>query len=63
MYYMTEDEFMELSNSNMGFCESCEEFEDGVEPDALNYKCPWCGNRTLVGLEMALIHNTIVVEE
>ncbi len=36
---------------NPGFCISCGEEADGVEPDARNYKCDCCEKKTVFGVE------------
>lgn len=31
------------------------ELDSPIEPDAMNYRCPECGHRTLMGMEQALL--------
>ena len=46
-----------------GWCTACREFTtDSVEPDAERYVCDSCGERTVWGAEMALVHNLIELE-
>jgi hypothetical protein len=40
---------------NPGFCTSCGEDADGCEPDARNYECDCCGERTVFGAEELLM--------
>lgn len=46
------DEIMEdcMMSNPTGYCTTCEELVQGVaEPDAENYECQLCGERTLHG--------------
>lgn len=57
---MAEEDFVEAMESNQGWCTHCEEFTaDGVEPDAIGYKCPVCERMTVMGAEQALIEGEI----
>ena len=38
------------SLDNPGFCFTCGEETDGVEPDAKGYECPTCGGYNVYGL-------------
>jgi len=40
-----------------GICTSCYTIGYGIEPDVSNGPCDECGERTLMGLEMACIHS------
>jgi hypothetical protein len=40
-----------------GFCLSCGEWTEGVEPDARNYECESCGARRVFGAEELLLRN------
>lgn len=46
---------------NNGYCKNCDEITrfSGVEPDAREYDCPQCGQKTLYGIEQALIEGFI----
>lgn len=37
-----------------GFCMSCGEEASGVEPDARNYPCEFCGEKDVFGAEEVL---------
>jgi len=39
------------SLDNPGFCMACGSEQDGVEPDARNYKCEECGEDSVYGAE------------
>lgn len=43
------------SDECVGFCLSCGAEEEGVEPDAENYKCHTCGAMDVYGAEQVLI--------
>ena len=36
---------------NPGFCISCGKEVEGVEPDARNYQCEYCEEKTVFGVE------------
>jgi len=38
-------------DNNEGFCLSCAEITDGIEPDAERYTCPHCGEAKVYGAE------------
>jgi hypothetical protein len=44
-----------FSLDNPGFCVSCGEDAEGVEPDARRYKCEHCGKRAVYGAEEILM--------
>jgi len=60
---MSEEEFIELSEGYMGICLECEEYQEGCEPDAENFKCESCGAHKVMGLENALIAGQIDIGE
>ena len=39
----------------VGFCRSCGEMADGVEPDAEKYECECCGENQVYGAEQLLL--------
>lgn len=41
---------------NPGFCISCGIDVEGVEPDAREYECECCGERTVYGAEELLLY-------
>jgi len=53
----TLDEVMEAAESGdgIGFCLSCGEQVDGVEPDAHGYECASCGAHAVCGAEEILL--------
>jgi len=56
---ISEAEFVELANGNMGVCLACGEYQDGCEPDAHSYECESCGKRRVYGLEEALVMGAV----
>lgn len=60
MLTLSEEDFVEMCDSYMGYCKTCKEFtRDSTEPDAENYDCPVCENLTVVGAEDALVMGLI----
>lgn len=60
---MSEQEYLEATESNSGYCTTCKEFtSDFAEPDAEGYTCDVCGNNTVCGAEQALILGHITFE-
>lgn len=55
------DDVMEAINESgfslvsPGFCLSCGEYADGVEPDAHGYRCDACGEYAVAGAEHILL--------
>jgi DNA-directed RNA polymerase subunit RPC12/RpoP len=46
----------EAMSSYSGWCTECQKFtHDSCEPDAREYECPDCGQRTVFGAEEALL--------
>jgi Zn finger protein HypA/HybF involved in hydrogenase expression len=46
----------EMLEEDQGFCLACGETQDGVEPDAVRYKCECCGEPRVYGAaELALM--------
>lgn len=61
---MTESEYIEATESNLGYCRHCREFtNDFAEPDARNYKCEECGRMSVFGAEEALLMGLITIDE
>jgi len=57
---ISEEEYIEAAESNLGFCTNCQEFtHDSCEPDAHKYTCPECEENTVYGAEEALLLNLI----
>jgi Zn finger protein HypA/HybF involved in hydrogenase expression len=58
-----EAEYAEAQESYQGWCTACKKFtRDMTEPDAEDYDCPVCDQRTVVGAENALIMGLIDFE-
>jgi hypothetical protein len=45
-----------------GWCLTCGEEVDGVEPDASKYLCECCGQRKVYGMEQLLIMDLLVIK-
>ena len=58
---MTEAAYVEktFGLDSIGYCLSCGEETDGVEPDAREYECPACGAHEVYGLEECLLMGTV----
>jgi hypothetical protein len=62
MIEMTEGDFQEMNDENIGVCLACGEFNDGgTEPDAEGYHCDCCEADAVCGLEQALVLGRIVI--
>jgi hypothetical protein len=56
MITITKEDYDYAVEDNMGFCGNCEEFtHDCAEPDAQNYECPVCEQKTVYGAELAMV--------
>lgn len=53
-----------LFNDNAGYCSNCNKVIEGccLEPDAENCQCPMCLGNNLMGLEIALLYDLIIIE-
>lgn len=60
---LTEDEFLELSDSYMGIYLQCGEHRDSCEPDARNYECEHCGEKQVFGVEELLMEGTLDITQ
>jgi predicted RNA-binding Zn-ribbon protein involved in translation (DUF1610 family) len=47
------------ADSAPGWCVACGSEQDGVEPDARNYVCDACGERTVFGAEECLLNEWV----
>ena len=57
---MPESDYQYAVDNDEGFCTSCKDFtRDCCEPDACNYPCPECEQRTVYGAEEALMMGLI----
>lgn len=60
MYYMTEEQYVELQDSYSGICLACGAVRFGdTEPDADDYPCEECGENKVQGIENALISGQV----
>lgn len=51
----------EAIEDQRGYCTTCQDIVDTfAEPDAENYKCPECGEFTVMGVENAVIMGELV---
>jgi Zn finger protein HypA/HybF involved in hydrogenase expression len=51
-----------MSEGGQGFCLSCGQTTDGVEPDARKYTCPTCQQPKVYGFEELLIMGLLKVK-
>lgn len=59
---LTEEEYHEHCNEYNGLCIKCGEINYGfTEPDAREYDCDECGEKTVMGIEEALLMGYIRV--
>ena len=60
----TADEYQNMTYglSNEGWCLTCGELVDGVEPDARKYMCGCCGKKSIYGLEELLMMGILQIE-
>jgi len=55
------DKYLEHS---MGYCIECGHIEEGpCEPDAVNYQCSCCGEKSVVGFENAVAYGWVVATD
>lgn len=54
---LSEAEYEEHVLCHAGFCPACDDvtMRDGVEIDAVDYLCPDCGAKVVMGIETALM--------
>lgn len=62
---VTADEMQDImfGMGNPGWCLTCGEEVDGVEPDARKYLCECCGERKVYGMEELLMMGLLIIEE
>jgi len=59
---LTVEEFTDARESYEGFCTNCNEVTNSnVEPDARRCECESCGERTVYGMEEALLCGFITI--
>jgi len=56
---MSEEEYLDLVNEQMGLCLSCGAERECCEPDARHYDCPECGENEVFGVEELLMEGKI----
>lgn len=62
MIKLSMEDYLELSDSSGGVCLACSELIfGGIEPDAENYSCEYCGEDQVQGIENALIEGNVDV--
>uniref|UniRef100_A0A6H2A3F9 Uncharacterized protein n=1 Tax=viral metagenome TaxID=1070528 RepID=A0A6H2A3F9_9ZZZZ len=60
---MRHETYEKAVNDSMGWCTDCGDFtRDCTEPDAENYDCPVCGEKTVMGAEQAMISGAFEVK-
>jgi hypothetical protein len=60
----TADEYQDMTYglSDNGWCLTCGELVDGVEPDARKYHCEVCDKKTIYGLEELLMMGILQIK-
>lgn len=62
IFAVTESDYHELCEQNMGFCPHCQQFtHDSCEPDVDDYECPECHIHRVHGVEQAMMVGLITV--
>jgi len=57
---ITMDEYLDERESYGGYCVECQDFtRENTEPDAQGYRCPVCGQDTVMGAELAFMTGEI----
>lgn len=59
---ITEKELLSLINNNAGYCDKIT-VDEGIEPDASYYECDECGEREVMGIDLALICGNFQIED
>jgi hypothetical protein len=60
---ISQEEYEELEESNIGICLNCEEQRDHCEPDAREYHCEHCGQNQVFGAQELLIMGQLEFDE
>ncbi len=61
---MPENEYKKHVARNDGYCIECGNIVDGnIDPDNVNYLCPECGKKQVVGFVTAALYGWIVPAE
>jgi hypothetical protein len=56
---ISQETYADMSENYGGYCTHCGDEASGVEPDARQYVCESCGERTVYGIEELLISGLI----
>jgi predicted RNA-binding Zn-ribbon protein involved in translation (DUF1610 family) len=57
-------DFEDATSSYLGWCATCTGFTRGeTEPDAAEYECPECGERTVTGAEDAAMLGLFLLDD
>jgi hypothetical protein len=59
MLKLTEAQYEQLVNDQMGVCLACRTTKSGCEPDARQYECDECGKHEVYGTEECLLMGRI----
>jgi hypothetical protein len=62
---MSADEMQDVmfgSIGGRGWCLTCGEEVDGVEPDARKYMCGCCGKKSIYGIEELLMMDLVIIK-
>jgi hypothetical protein len=60
--HMSETDFRDYDHDHAGYCIACNDITQfSCEPDAMGYNCPECNQPKVMGVEMALVMDFIVV--
>lgn len=63
-FSMTEGEFSDHSNNSDGGCLGCGKIIfGGVEPDAREYQCDYCGEHKVYGIDELLVMGKVEIFE
>lgn len=53
---ITQADYVDAMQNDLGWCTHCEDFtREMCEPDAREYRCPVCEQRTVYGAEWAMV--------
>lgn len=59
----SQEDLEDWMQNNMGYCVVCGQFtRESVEPDAKEYECPQCENKTVFGAEYAWLNGYIQIK-
>lgn len=58
------DDYWTEADNMSGYCTTCDDLtHDMAEPDAREYECPVCEEKTVYGLEEAVIRELVEVQQ